>query len=38
MRRGAAGRHQGRSDAHVRGRGLAQAVERFQQRLEGAGG
>ena len=38
MRRGAAGRHQGGTDAHMRGRGLAQAVERFQQRLEGAGG
>ena len=38
MRRGAAGRHQGGSDTHVRGCGLAQAVERFQQWLEGAGG
>ena len=38
MRRGAAGRHQGGTDAHVRGRGLAQAVERLQQRFEGAGG
>lgn len=37
MRRGTTGRHQGGSDAHVRGRGLAQAVERFQQWLEGAG-